>query len=104
MTARYTYVWEFTVPEKSRDGFEAHYGPDGSWVRLFREHAGYIETLLLQDHADPRRYVTIDRWASREAYDGFRSACSETYERLDRQCEGLATEERFVGAFSESAG
>jgi heme-degrading monooxygenase HmoA len=101
MTARYTYVWEFVVPEASRNEFEAHYAPNGPWGQMFREHAGYIETVLLKDRELPQRYMTIDRWVSREAYNAFRSAGSEAYEQLDRQCEGLASEERFLGAFSE---
>lgn len=103
MTARYTYVWEFIVPEARRIEFESHYAPSGSWGQMFREHPGYIETVLLRERELPERYITIDRWMSREAYDAFRSACSEAYERLDRQCEGLTSEERFIGAFSEPA-
>jgi heme-degrading monooxygenase HmoA len=103
MTARYSYVWEFIVAEANRGDFEAHYAPGGSWGQMFREHSGYIETVLLHDLECPQRYVTIDRWVSREAYDSFRGTCAEEYEQLDRQCEGLTSEERFLGAFSETA-
>lgn len=101
MTARFAYMWEFIVPEASRREFEAHYAPGGSWGQMFRQHSGYIETVLLHDLELPQRYVTVDRWVSREAYDAFRSTCAAEYEQLDRQCEGLASEETFMGAFSE---
>ena len=32
----YSYVWEFEVRPGCEAEFERHYGPDGSWVELFR--------------------------------------------------------------------
>lgn len=103
MTAHYAYVWEFIVPESTRSGFVQHYSPNGSWGQLFRGHTGYIETILLHDLERPERFVTIDRWVSRSAYEAFRSTCSAEYDRLDKECEGLASEERSLGAFSDVA-
>jgi hypothetical protein len=60
--ARFTYIWEFYVAPSAQAQFEFEYGPYGSWVTLFRSSPGHIETLLLHDHADPLRYVTVDRW------------------------------------------
>jgi len=50
------------VAPSAQAQFELEYGPYGSWVTLFRSSPGHIETLLLHDHADPLRYVTVDRW------------------------------------------
>ena len=73
-TAGFTTLWEFTVPPGRQSEFEAHYGPEGDWVRLFRRATGYLGSELLQDRADPQRYLTVDRWTSPEAWRAFRDA------------------------------
>lgn len=76
MGSGYSYVWEFLVSAGHRAAFEQHYGPEGTWVQLFRRFPGYRETLLLSDRSSPGRYLTIDRWQSEQAYLDFRSAFS----------------------------
>ena len=100
MTA-YTYLWEFIVEARDVDEFQRHYGPRGSWAELFRQAPGYIQTLLLRDSADPRRFVTIDRWESAEAFRSFRSAFSRQYADLDSRCERLTVRENLLGEFDE---
>lgn len=97
----YAYVWEFHVPLDLQSEFEQHYGPDGSWARLFRSSTGYVETLLLRDKSSPGRYVTVDRRPDEEAFQAFRSSFSEQYEQLDRECERLAVGEQLFGVFTE---
>jgi heme-degrading monooxygenase HmoA len=97
--AHYTYVWEFHVEPGRQREFEREYGPDGAWVALFRQAAGYIETLLLRDRANPVRYVTVDRWDSVEAYRAFRAKFSAEYAALDARCSGLTRHERALGEF-----
>lgn len=101
LQSRYCLVWEFLVPPDSRTAFESHYGAEGSWVRLFRLGPGHVQTMLLSDQETPGRYLTIDRWQSKEAYNGFRNASARQYAELDRECEALTTGERFLGAFGE---
>jgi quinol monooxygenase YgiN len=97
----YTYLWEFIVEPEHVDEFRRHYGPEGSWVELFRQASGYIQTLLLRDSTDRRRFVTIDRWENAEAYHAFRSAFSRQYAELDRRCERLTARETSLGSFDE---
>ena len=97
----YTYLWEFVVESEHVDDFERHYGPQGSWVQLFRQAAGYIDTLLLRDSTNPQRFITIDRWENEEAYREFRTEFSQQYATLDRLCENLAMRETLIGEFSE---
>ena len=80
--------------------FESHYGPDGSWARLFRQSPGYLGTELWHDRVDSLRYVTIDRWASGDAWKEFRARFAADYERLDRECEGLTAREAPLGEFA----
>jgi heme-degrading monooxygenase HmoA len=64
-------VWEFRVHPEALAGFLSAYAPGGDWDRLFRRGDGYLSTELLRDERDPARFLTIDRWDSREARDGF---------------------------------
>ncbi len=98
--AQYCYLWEFHVHPECQSEFERRYGTEGSWVALFRQAPGYIETLLLRDRSQTLRYVTIDRWDSLEAYRAFRSEFSRQYEELDRLCNGLTKHEASLGEFS----
>jgi heme-degrading monooxygenase HmoA len=99
MSQPYATIWEFAVKAAKQAEFERHYGPDGSWARLFRQSPGYIATELLNDRGDPLRYVTIDHWASAEQWQEFRSRFAEEYESLDRQCEELTTHEAPLGEY-----
>lgn len=95
----FVYVWSFEVREGSEAEFEAAYGPKGEWVQLFRRAPGYLFTELLRDQATRRRYVTIDRWNSRAAYDEFRDNYSIEFEELDARCAALTVSETAIGNF-----
>jgi heme-degrading monooxygenase HmoA len=97
----YTYVWEFFIAPAARASFESAYGPDGVWVKLFRNAAGFIETILLRDTSNSLRYVTIDRWTSADAHASFRSKFSAQYEAIDRHCQEFTTCENLIGEFTE---
>ena len=104
MAAGYATLWEFTVAAARQAEFEAHYGPDGTWARLFRRADGYVGTELLRDRGDPLRYLTIDRWESREAFLAFRRAHGAEYERLDSEFEGLTMREAPLGEYAPAGG
>lgn len=97
----YVYIWRFVVRPGSEAAFEAAYGPDGEWVRLFREADGYLGTQLLRDQADPRTYLTIDRWTSRVAWEAFRAARAADWDAIDRRGEDLTEREEELGRFEE---
>lgn len=101
MSGRYTCIWAFRVSEENREAFEACYAPDGAWGSLFRQQPGFVGMQLLHDRRSPGHYLTVDRWESEAAHEAFRSACAGAYADLDRQCEGLAWQETFIGAFLE---
>ena len=95
----YATLWEFTVLPAQQAAFESHYGPGGSWAALFRQAPGYLGSELLRDRMDPLRYVTIDRWASADAWRDFRRRFAAEYERLDREFEALTTHEAPLGEY-----
>ena len=97
----YVVLWRFR-PAVGREGeFERAYGPSGEWAQLFGRDDGYLGTELLLRRSDDesREYLTLDRWASRAAYEAFRARRSGEYQRLDRRLEGLTEEETLLGAF-----
>lgn len=97
--SEYSYVWEYRVRLDRIREFEAVYGPKGEWVRLFRRAPGYLETELFRDHDLPGRYLTVDHWKSREAYDTFRRRFSSEFDAVDERCERLTETETRLGDF-----
>ncbi|MGB8260056.1 MAG: antibiotic biosynthesis monooxygenase [Terracidiphilus sp.] len=95
----FVVVWQFEVAEEKVSAFEAAYSPEGEWAQLFRTSAEYLGTELLSDAYIPGGYMTIDRWASEEAFRAFRRDHDGEYERLDRACDALTSRETRVGAY-----
>jgi heme-degrading monooxygenase HmoA len=92
-------IWQFRArPDKAAE-FRAVYGPLGEWAALFRGRPGYVGTELLESTSEPTAYVTLDRWESAEAWEGFLRIWAKEYAALDRRCEALVLDEEEVGAF-----
>ena len=96
----YAVVWEYEVRPEHAAAFEALYGADGDWARLFRRAEGYVETRLYRDAARPMLYLTIDRWLSRAAYEAFARTAGPAYAALDRRGDALTVRERRLGSFA----
>ena len=96
----FVVVWKFETAEDQVAGFEAAYGSDGAWARLFRNSPDYLGTELLCDAYVPGAYLTIDRWSSEEAFRAFRKDHDPEYEQLDRSCDALTASETRIGAFT----
>lgn len=97
----YRIVWEFE-PEPDRVAeFEREYGSGGAWATFFRRGAGYLDTELFRSATRPSRYLTVDRWTSRSAYEAFRAAFGAEYAALDARCEPLTRSERLLAAAEE---
>lgn len=93
----YIILWEYRVKSEKRSEFEKVYSPDGVWVELFSKATGYLGTELLRDEIQPERFLTIDRWDSKQRYKAFLSHWHEEYQVLDTQCEGLTESEALIG-------
>ena len=96
----FVVVWQFEVAEEKIAAFEAAYGAEGAWAKLFGTSAEYRGTELLRDAYIPGGYLTIDRWTSEDAFRAFRKDHDAEYEALDRSCDALTSSERRVGAFT----
>lgn len=100
----YVKMWEFTAKPEARAEFENFYGPDGEWVQLFRRSKGFLRTEFFRDRNTENRYVTLDYFTSKAAYQDFRRELQQEYEALDRRCDGLIESEREIGAFTALGG
>lgn len=95
----YVILWEFLARAGNEKDFERVYGPQGDWAALFARADGFLGSALLRDPGRARRYVTLDRWESREAYEHFRQSFATEYEALDQRAEGLTESETALGSF-----
>jgi heme-degrading monooxygenase HmoA len=96
----FVVVWQFEIAEEKVAVFEAAYGSEGAWAQLFRCSPDYQGTELLRDAYIPGSYLTIDRWASEEAFRAFRKDHDADYESLDRSCDSLTSRETRIGAYT----
>jgi len=96
----FVVVWQFEIAEEKIAAFEAAYGPQGAWAKLFRSSPDYGGTELLRDAYVPGTYLTVDRWASEDAFRAFRKEHDAEYETLDRACDALTARETRIGAYT----
>ncbi len=96
-------MWEFHIERGQEQEFEEMYGPRGAWARLFGQGEGYVGAELLHAIDNPLRYITIDRWISRAAFETFHHQRSDDYDALDRRCDVITEREQLLGTFSYGA-
>jgi heme-degrading monooxygenase HmoA len=96
----FVVVWQFEIAEEKISAFEAAYGPEGNWAQLFRTSSEYFGTELLRDAYISGSYLTIDRWASEDAFRSFRKENDTAYESLDRTCDALTSRETRIGTYT----
>jgi len=95
-------VWRYRVAAGREAEFEALYGADGDWVRLFRRSDDYLGTDLYRDATRGDVYLSIDRWSARAAYDAFLQATREDYATLDARGDALTVEETRLGVLFDA--
>ena len=95
----YLVIWEFQVKPEAKLAFEQAYGPEGDWARLFSQSSDYRGTQLLRDSNRSGRYLTLDRWTSREAFHQFKQAHQADYDAFDQRCEAMTDNESLIGEF-----
>ncbi len=100
----YLVVWEFRVKAEMQSRFELAYSPAGVWAQLFKGGEGFVRTELSRDLRIGGRYLTLDFWTSREAYEEFRRRHAERYRAIDEECEALTESEREIGSFEPVTG
>lgn len=97
----YQIVWEFEVEPHRAAEFERQYGSAGAWATFFREGGGFLGTELFQNLEAQERYITVDRWASRAAFETFKQKRARQYAEIDARCASLTRAERLVATNEE---
>ena len=92
-------VFLYEVDNADRAAFKSVYGPDGDWARFFAAGDGYRGTELLRSRD---RYLLIDRWSSRAAYEAFLAEHADEYARRGEQGSALWRREEAVGRFEDA--
>ena len=98
----YTILWYFRAKAGEETEFERAYGSRGTWAQFFSNGIGFLGTELHPDPKAPGRYLTIDRWESRDAYESFSEKNKREYTEIDSRCEALTSEETLIGYFASS--
>src|SRR5687767_15065314 len=96
-------VWRFTPAPGREAEFAAAYAGDGDWARLFGRSDQYLGTDLLHPIEPGGPWLTLDRWATLEAFERFQQQHGEDYRELDLKLAGLTSGEEFIGAFDDPA-
>jgi len=92
-------VFLYEVDNAGQAAFEAVYGARGEWARFFAAGDGYGGTELLRSGD---RYLLIDRWSSRAAYEAFLSDHAEEYARRNEDATALWDREEVLGRFEDA--
>ncbi len=95
----YIYVWEYDISEENREAFEHTYGKKGDWVNLFTGKDGYVGTEFYKDPEKEGRYITIDKWESKEKLLAFKEKYKNEFEDIDQKCMALTRSEIEIGKF-----
>ena len=99
----YIIIWEYQVKPEQQAEFEKIYAANGAWAELFKKGTGYLGTELLYKADQPLRFLTIDRWVSKQAYETFLTHRASEYKFLNAQCEGLTEQESLLGTWNSTA-
>ncbi len=100
----YRLVWELDAqPERVAD-FEKVYSPEGRWTTFFKLSPDYLGTELYKSSSSPHRFVVVDAWRSRIAYESFRKTNAAEYATLDEWCRQLLRHERMLGVTDDGKG
>jgi heme-degrading monooxygenase HmoA len=95
----YMILWRFRPRPDCIAEFEAAYGPNGDWARLFAQAEGYLGTELWKRREGADDYLTIDRWQTEQKYWLFRQRFHGPYSALDLKLQSLTDEEELLGQF-----
>ena len=99
MARGFVIAWEFLLKHGEEEKFLAGYGPEGKWVQLFRKAPGFVRTELARSEYDAHKFVTVDVWETRAAYEAFRKKFEAEYDLLDDELRGCTVNEERVGSF-----
>jgi heme-degrading monooxygenase HmoA len=93
------FVIAYSYEARDPEDFDAVYGPNGDWAEFFRTGRGYVGTELLRELENPGRYLVIDRWESREAFEQFAAEHRAEYMRRSDEAGLYYMQELRLGVY-----
>jgi len=100
----YRLVWEFDAKPERVDDFEKVYSLDGRWTTFFKLSPDYLGTELYKHTGHKHKFIAVDVWRSRIAYEAFRKSNAAEYATLDEWCRQLLDHERMLGVTDDGKG
>ena len=101
----------FYIKAESERKFELLNGPSGAWSKFFTRSSdfcgtNYLKSLesVLKDEEQARRYLTMDRWRSKEGFDSYVAEHQDRFDELSGMNEELALAKNHFGFFELSGG
>lgn len=94
----YIVLTEFVAKEGKVAEFEDYFGSAGKRAEVLQNGEGFMSTELLRDKGAKLRYVTMDRWVSKDAYDDFGIEFESENSDLVRAGEELSSKQALIGA------
>jgi heme-degrading monooxygenase HmoA len=95
------FVIAYSYEARDPRDFESVYGPSGEWAEFFGRGRGYVGTELLRELDNPGRYLVIDRWESREAFDQFAAEHQAEYFRRSEEAGVYYLQELQLGVYEQ---
>ncbi len=89
----------YTYEARDPEDFERAYMPNGEWAEFFRRGRDYVGTELLRELDNPGRYLLIDRWESREAFETYAAEHQSEYFRRSEEAEVFYLQELRLGSY-----
>lgn len=95
----YCILWKYEVDKSKHKEFEQEYGRGGSWFKFFEPCDDYLGHDLLKNTAEDS-YSLIDRWMSKDDYEGFLKSNQAEYDQMNEKFSALYTSETCIGTFN----
>ncbi len=93
----YIVLTEFIARENKAAEFEDYFGSAGKRAETLRNGEGFMSTELLKDKEVKLRYVTMDRWVSKDAYDDFGIEFENENSDLAKAGEEFSSKQVLIG-------
>lgn len=93
---------EFHVKEEHIPAFETEFGSAGTRSETLQKGEGFMSTELMKDGANKRRFITIDRWISKDAYEDFQIEFENESAEVAKLGENMLEKQQLIGAFERA--
>lgn len=94
-------VWQYQVQVGREAEFASVYADDGPWAQLFARSDGFLGTELFRSVADPRTFLTVDRFTREEDFSRLLEQHGDGYAELDEAAALLTVSEQEIATVTQ---